>query len=104
MPPPRCHARSRLSSSHLAPLLPFRHPLALMLPATLAGSFSFISPIGTPANAIAYSMGHLTMQELASVGSVLTVMSVIVLSAMFPSLFVSFIDAMHVPSWAQNGC
>lgn len=44
-----------------------RHPLALMLPATLAGSFAFISPIATPANAIAYSMGALSVSELARV-------------------------------------
>lgn len=47
--------------------LTYRHPLALMLPATLAGSFAFISPIATPANAIAYSMGALSVSELARV-------------------------------------
>jgi sodium-dependent dicarboxylate transporter 2/3/5 len=75
-----------------------------MLPATLAGSFSFISPIGTPANAIAYSMGHLTLQELAQVGSVLTVLSVVVLSLLFEPLFAWFVGGAVVPDWAKQGC
>jgi len=74
-----------------------------MLPATLAGSFSFISPIGTPANAIAYSMGHLTMHDLASVGSVLTALCILVLIVLFPPLFAMLVDD-HIPAWAQNGC
>jgi sodium-dependent dicarboxylate transporter 2/3/5 len=75
-----------------------------MLPATLAGSFSFISPIATPANAIAYSMGHLSVAQLAYVGSILTVVCVFVLSVLFPPLFTALVDGLHVPEWAKNGC
>jgi sodium-dependent dicarboxylate transporter 2/3/5 len=75
-----------------------------MLPATLAGSFAFISPIATPANAIAFSLGTLTASELARVGSVLTVVSLCILLALFPPLFGALIDADHVPTWAFAGC
>lgn len=44
------------------------------------------------------------VQELASVGSILTVLCVVVLSILFPPLFQAFVDGLHVPDWAQNSC
>jgi sodium-dependent dicarboxylate transporter 2/3/5 len=75
-----------------------------MLPATLAGSFAFVSPIATPANAISYSMGHLSMHDLASVGSVLTVLCVGVLLVLFPPLFEGLMEGNKVPVWAEGAC
>jgi sodium-dependent dicarboxylate transporter 2/3/5 len=48
------------------------------VPAGLA----YTLPIGTPANAIAYSSGHLTIRNLAVPGAVLTLISWILFNVM----------------------
>ncbi|ESN92180.1 hypothetical protein HELRODRAFT_103893 [Helobdella robusta] len=42
------------------------NPLYLMLPVTIASSFAFILPVGTPPNAIAYSYGDITIVQMVS--------------------------------------
>jgi sodium-dependent dicarboxylate transporter 2/3/5 len=60
-----------------ATLLPILAPLAikldldprlLMLPATVAASYGFMLPVGTPPNAIAFSSGYVTMRHMVRVG------------------------------------
>jgi len=42
------------------------NPSYLLLPLTLATSFSFMLPIATPPNAIIFSTGYLTVKEMVS--------------------------------------
>ena len=45
------------------------HKLALMIPATIACSLSFCSPVATPPNAIAFSTGILKISEMVKTGA-----------------------------------
>ena len=68
----------------LAPLAPALglHPLALLVPATLAASIGFALPAGTPPNAIAYGTGLVPMRAMVRVGLWLD-LALIVLVALF---------------------
>lgn len=44
------------------------HPAPLMLAATMAASFGFMLPAGTPPNAIVYSSGYISVPEMARSG------------------------------------
>lgn len=43
-------------------------PLQLVVPATIAASFAFMMPVGTPPNAIVYASGYVTLPQMAKVG------------------------------------
>ena len=45
------------------------HPLYILLPATLACSLSFMLPAATPANAVAYGTGKLTVFDMVKSGA-----------------------------------
>ena len=49
------------------------NPLYLMLPPTLVTSFSFMLPVSTPPNAIAFEPSGMTTMEMMKVGSVMNV-------------------------------
>jgi len=53
------------------------HKLALMVPATIACSLSFCSPVATPPNAIAFSTGHLKVSEMVVTGSMMAACGVV---------------------------
>eukprot|EP00898_Chlorokybus_atmophyticus_P007342 jgi/Chlat1/7609/Chrsp64S09152 len=63
-----------------------RHPLLLMLPATLASSLAFMLPISTPPNAIAFGTGYVSMASMAVTGFVLNVLGVILITLFTPTL------------------
>lgn len=44
------------------------HPLPLMLTATMAASFGFMLPAGTPPNAIVYASGYITVPRMVKCG------------------------------------
>jgi sodium-dependent dicarboxylate transporter 2/3/5 len=46
-------------------------PAALMFPATISNSLSFMLPVGTPPNAIAFGTGRVRMKEMVRIGFVL---------------------------------
>lgn len=62
------------------------HPLFLMITATFASSFSFMLPIATPPNAVAYTAGKLRMTDLAIPGFLLKCTGVFLLSVLMPTL------------------
>ncbi|KAG0610752.1 hypothetical protein M758_7G088600 [Ceratodon purpureus] len=62
------------------------HPLFLMVTATLASSFSFMLPIATPPNAVAYTAGKLRMTDLAIPGFLLKCTGIFLLSVLMPTL------------------
>lgn len=82
-----------------------RHPLLLMLPATIACSFAFMLPVATPPNAIAYATGFVRMADMARSGAVLNIIGLIVLSIFVPTLG-AWVFKLDVPAsqllWAHS--
>lgn len=56
------------------------HPFLLMVGAVIAASCAFMLPVATPPNAVVFSAGYFTIKEMAIVGLVLNVISVLVIS------------------------
>jgi len=54
--------------------------LQFCLPITLASSCAFMLPVGTPPNAVIFSSGQLSIQEMAKYGFVLNIIGVIVIT------------------------
>ena len=61
----------------LAPLMQV-NPLLLMVPATAAVSCAFVLPVSTPPNAVAFGYGYLKIGDMAKVGSVLVMVTVLI--------------------------
>jgi sodium-dependent dicarboxylate transporter 2/3/5 len=53
------------------------HPYFLMIPATIAASFSFMMPVGTPPNAVVFGSGYLTISKMAKTGVVLNLLGAV---------------------------
>lgn len=53
--------------------------LEMVIPVTLASSCAFMLPMATPPNAIVFASGHIKVHEMARVGVVLNVISVVLL-------------------------
>ena len=56
------------------------HPAPLMFAATLAASFGFMLPAGTPPNAIVYASGYLTVPQMARNGLLVDVFGAVVIA------------------------
>jgi len=65
--------------------------LLLMLPATVAASCAFMLPIGTPPNAIVFSSGRVGLNQMAKIGFLLNLITVLFITA--------FIYFWVVPAW-----
>ncbi len=61
-------------------------PLLLMLPATVAASYGFMLPVGTPPNAIAFSSGYVTMRYMVRVGFWINLIGAVVVTLMSAAL------------------
>jgi sodium-dependent dicarboxylate transporter 2/3/5 len=53
--------------------------LQIVIPVTLAASCAFMLPMATPPNAIVFASGHIKVFEMAKVGIVLNIISVLLL-------------------------
>jgi sodium-dependent dicarboxylate transporter 2/3/5 len=79
------------------------HPLLLMIPATVACSWGFMMPVGTPPNAIVFGTGRFRIVEMARVGILVNVMAVVltVLVMMTWGKWIWQIDGGAMPTWAR---
>jgi sodium-dependent dicarboxylate transporter 2/3/5 len=57
--------------------------LYLLIPVTIASSCAFMLPMATPPNAIVFASGYIKVSEMAKVGLVLNLISVLILVIMF---------------------
>lgn len=55
-------------------------PLVLLVPAALAATCSFMLPVGTPPNAIAFGSGHVTIGQMARAGLWLNLAGVVLIT------------------------
>lgn len=62
-------------------------PMLLMVPATLAASFGFMLPVGTPPNAIVFSSQRLKVKDMVKSGIIVDLLSVIIIT-LFAYLFI----------------
>lgn len=62
--------------------------LELCIPVTLAASCAFMLPVSTPPNAIIFSSGHVTINQMVRTGFVLNVIGVILITV-FAMLFIT---------------
>ncbi|AMM52534.1 hypothetical protein TH61_16965 [Rufibacter sp. DG15C] len=63
------------------------NPMLLVLPATIAATYGFMMPVGTPPNALVFSSGYVPQQDMMKAGLVLNITFSIILTAMFYFLF-----------------
>lgn len=63
------------------------NPIILVLPATIAASFGFMMPIGTPPNAMVFSSGYVPQKDMMKAGLVLNIIFSIVLTLYFYIIF-----------------
>lgn len=63
------------------------NPIILVLPATIAASFGFMMPVGTPPNAMAFSTGFIPQKEMMKAGLWLNLIFSVVLTLFFYLLF-----------------
>lgn len=77
------------------------HPFLLMIPATLAASFAFMLPAGTPPNAIVYATGKIRMREMIGAGFVLNWIGVVIVTGGTALLgqAVFGLDLTKLPEW-----
>jgi solute carrier family 13 (sodium-dependent dicarboxylate transporter), member 2/3/5 len=55
-------------------------PGPLLVACAMAASCAFMLPVATPPNAIAFSTGHVTIAQMARVGSLLNIVSILIIT------------------------
>jgi solute carrier family 13 (sodium-dependent dicarboxylate transporter), member 2/3/5 len=63
------------------------NPMILVFPATIAASYGFMLPAGTPPNAMAYASGQVPQKDMMKIGLVLNITFSIVLTTFFYFIF-----------------
>ncbi|GAA4300475.1 SLC13 family permease [Nibribacter koreensis] len=63
------------------------NPVVLVLPATIAATYGFMLPVGTPPNAMVFSSGYVPQKDMIRAGLVLNITFSIILTAMFYIFF-----------------
>jgi len=81
-----------------------QNPLLLSVPAALAASCAFMLPVSTPPNAIVYSSGKVSIQQMAKAGLWLNILFVLLLTAtVFGLMKVVFgVQLGQLPIWATG--
>jgi sodium-dependent dicarboxylate transporter 2/3/5 len=79
------------------------HPLLIMLPATIACSWGFMMPVGTPPNAIVFGTGRVRVAEMARIGLVVNLLAVAitVVAILAWGSAAWQLDFSDFPSWAR---
>ncbi len=79
------------------------HPLMIMLPATIACSWGFMMPVGTPPNAIVFGTNRIRIVEMARIGIAVNLFAVaLTILAMFAwGRWIWGIDSLALPGWAR---
>ena len=75
-----------------------------MVPAACGCSLAFLSPVGTPPNAIAFSTGRTTVREMALTGGLLTSVVLVFLAVATVTSIPAVIGNTSAPSWATGPC
>jgi len=78
------------------------HPFMLMIPATLAASYAFMLPAGTPPNAIVFGTGKIQMGEMIRTGFILNLAGILIVTVGVVVLgkAVFGVDLTELPAWA----
>jgi sodium-dependent dicarboxylate transporter 2/3/5 len=63
------------------------NPMILVFPATIAASFGFMMPVGTPPNAMVFSTGLVSQREMMKAGFILNIIFSLVLTLLFYLIF-----------------
>ena len=63
------------------------NPILLVLPATIAASYGFMMPAGTPPNAMVFSSGYVPQKDMLKAGFILNILFSILLTTFFYLLF-----------------
>ena len=66
------------------------NPLLLMIPVTLATSYGFVMPAGTPPNAIVFGSGYVSANKMAKVGFPLDTIGIVIV-VLFSTLIIGVI-------------
>lgn len=63
------------------------NPVILLLPATIAASFGFMMPAGTPPNAMVFSSGYVPQKDMIMAGLTVNIVASIILTTYFYFIF-----------------
>uniref|UniRef100_A0AC35ES01 Uncharacterized protein n=1 Tax=Panagrolaimus sp. PS1159 TaxID=55785 RepID=A0AC35ES01_9BILA len=77
------------------------HPLTLMLPTTIACSFAFMLPVGTPPNAIVFSSGMLKVTDMIQAGFLVTIATLIITVGYMQTFAHLVFHFDEFPDWAR---
>lgn len=80
------------------------HPLAVMLPVTVAASCAFMLPVATPPNAVVFGSGAVAMRDMVRHGLWLNLVAILILTlaaAWLAPLVFDFALGAPPPSWAR---